>query len=90
MGASHILQLSYMLTEALFVGIIIVTLFSMRHKFGIALLYITLGTFQYLQAVLASFLYFEIFPGLFVSPGSAVLFNASLFAVLLILSLIHI
>ncbi len=84
MGASHILQLSYMLTEALFVGIIIVTLFSMRHKFGIALLYITLGTFQYLQAVLASFLYFEIFPGLFVSPGSAVLFNASLFAVLLI------
>jgi diguanylate cyclase (GGDEF)-like protein len=84
MGASHILKLSYMLTEALFVGIIIVTLFSMRHKFGIALLYITLGTFQYLQAVLASFLYFEIFPGLFVSPGSAVLFNASLFAVLLI------
>jgi diguanylate cyclase (GGDEF)-like protein len=56
----------------------------MRHKFGIALLYITLGTFQYLQTVLASFLYFEIFPGIFVSPGSAVLFNASLFAVLLI------
>ena len=84
MGSSHILQLAYMLTEALFVGMVIVILFSMRHKFGIALLYITLGTFQYLQTVLASFLYFEIFPGVFVSPGSAVLFNASLFAVLLI------
>lgn len=84
MGISHVLQLSYMLTEALFVGIVIVTLFSMRHKFGMALLYITLGTFQYLQTVLASFLYFEIFPGIFVSPGSAVLFNASLFAVLLL------
>lgn len=84
MGSSHMLQLFYMLTEALFVGIVIVTLFNMRHKFGIALLYITLGTFQYLQTVLASFLYFEIFPGVFVSPGSAVLFNASLFAVLLV------
>lgn len=84
MGYSHLLQLLYMLTEALFVGMVIVALFSMRHKFGIALLYITLGTFQYLQTVLASFLYFEIFPGIFVSPGSAVLFNASLFAVLLI------
>lgn len=73
-----------MLTEALFVGIVIVFLFGMRQKFGIALLYITLGTFQYLQTVLATFLYFEIFPGVFVSPGSAVLFNASLFAVLLI------
>lgn len=73
-----------MLTEALFVGMVIVYLFSIRHKFGIALLYITLGTFQYLQTVLATFLYFEIFPDVFVSPGSAVLFNASLFAVLLI------
>ncbi|WP_155866773.1 diguanylate cyclase [Colwellia sp. PAMC 21821] len=73
-----------MLTEALFVGMVIVFLFGMRQKFGIALLYITLGTFQYLQTVLATFLYFEIFPGVFVSPGSAVLFNASLFAVLLI------
>lgn len=84
MGMSHIMQLMYMLTEALFVGMVIVMMFSMRHKFGIAILYITLGTFQYLQTVLAAFLYFEIFPGVFVSPGSAVLFNASLFAVLLI------
>ncbi len=84
MAISHILQLALMLSEALFVGLVIVVLFRMRHKFGIAILYITLGTFQYLQAALASFLYFEIFPGIFVSPGSAVLFNASLFAVLLI------
>lgn len=73
-----------MFAEAVMAGLLVVVLFSLRHKFGLALLYIHIGTFQYLQTAIASFLYFEIYPGFSVSPGSAILFNASLFAILLI------
>ncbi len=77
-------QLLLFTAEALVVGLFILVLFQLRNKFGIATLYITLGVFQNMQANLASFLYFELLPGIFVSPGSAVLFTAGLFAILLV------
>ena len=44
----------------------------------------TLGSFQHLQTVLAASVYVEVYPGLVISPGSTVLFTATLFAVLLV------
>ncbi|GAA0854091.1 diguanylate cyclase [Aliiglaciecola litoralis] len=77
-------QLFFFLAEAAMVGLFIISLFQLRNKFGIATLYISLGVFQHMQTSLASFLYFELFPGVMVSPGSAVLFTAGLFAILLV------
>jgi diguanylate cyclase (GGDEF)-like protein len=50
----------------------------------LSLLYIALGVFQFLQTQLALSIYVEVFPGILISPGSAVLFTANLFAVLLV------
>jgi diguanylate cyclase (GGDEF)-like protein len=80
----YIYQLFFFAAEAMLVGLFIITLFQLRNKFGIATLYISLGVFQHMQTTLASFLYFELLPGFFVSPGSAVLFTAGLFAILLV------
>lgn len=80
----YIYQLFFFAAEALLVGLFIIALFQLRNKFGIATLYISLGVFQHMQTTLASFLYFELLPGFFVSPGSAVLFTAGLFAILLV------
>jgi len=51
---------------------------------GNILLFTSLGLFQFIQVFLASTLYFEISEYLLVSPGSSILFTATLFAVLLI------
>ncbi|GAA4278996.1 hypothetical protein GCM10022259_37210 [Aquimarina mytili] len=51
---------------------------------GLGLLFTSLGLFQFIQVFLASTLYFEISEYLVVSPGSSILFSATLFAVLLI------
>jgi diguanylate cyclase (GGDEF)-like protein len=80
----YLYQFFFFTAEALLVGLFIIALFQLRNKFGIATLYISLGVFQHMQSTLASFLYFELLPGLFVSPGSAVLFTAGLFAILLV------
>ncbi len=69
--------------EIVLVGAIILALFRLRHRFGLGLLYIFVGSNQYLQTVLASTLYIELGGGVALSPGSVVLFSATLFAVLL-------
>lgn len=51
---------------------------------GLSVLFTGLGVFQYIQVFLASTIYIEIYPEIFVSPGSSVLFVGSLFAVLLV------
>lgn len=51
---------------------------------GLSLLFTALGLFQYMQVFLASTIYIEISKGIFVSPGSSVLFTGSLFAVLIV------
>ena len=48
------------------------------------MLYITLGVFQYFQIFLSSTIYIDIYKGLYISPGSFVLFSAGLFTVLLV------
>lgn len=77
-------QILLLAAEALAVCGLLLIFFGLREKFGHSLLYITLGAFQHLQTLLAATLYIEIGPGIVVSPGSAVLFTATLFAVLLV------
>ena len=66
------------------VATIILVLFRLRFRFGLTPLFVTLGVFQPIQVLLASSIYSEILPGVVVSPGSIIMFSASLFAILLV------
>ncbi|NNF51713.1 MAG: GGDEF domain-containing protein [Gammaproteobacteria bacterium] len=70
--------------EALLVGLLMLTFFRLRYRFGLALLYVTLGGFQFSQTLLATTVSVEVLPGIFISPGSAILFSASIFTFLLV------
>lgn len=77
-------QLALFAVEAIAICGLLLFFFRLRHRFGYAPLYVTVGAFQYLQTLMAATLYVEIVPGIAVSPGSAILFTATLFAVLLV------
>ena len=70
--------------ESVVVSLLLLFLYRLRPFIGLSGLYIALGSFQFMQVLLALSIYVEILPGILVSPGSAVMFTASLFAVLLI------
>lgn len=63
---------------------VLLFLFRLRSVMGIGLLFAALGVFQYMQVFLANTLYYEVYPGIVISPGSSVLFSVNLFMVLLI------
>lgn len=70
--------------EAIIAALMVLVLFRLRHHFGLAPLYVTLGVFQPIQVLLASSIYVEIIPSVIVSPGSVVMFTASLVVILLV------
>ncbi|RXR19212.1 hypothetical protein EQG63_07130 [Flavobacterium amnicola] len=76
--------LSLLIFEIVIISGAILFLHKLRNHLGIGLLLIFLGTVQFYQTVLASSVYNEIFDGVVVSPGSAILFTSTLFSVLLI------
>jgi diguanylate cyclase (GGDEF)-like protein len=73
-----------MILQGVVIAVFLITLFRLRTFVGLSLLYIALGVFQFLQTQLALSIYVEVFPNILISPGSAVLFTANLFAVLLV------
>ena len=77
-------QIVLLIFQCVLVATLLLFLFRLRSIFGLGLLFTALGIFQYMQVFLAASLYIEVVPGIFVSPGSAVLFSGSLFAILLI------
>lgn len=77
-------QILLLLLQCVIVGGLLLFLFRLRSVFGLSLVYITLGVFQYLQVFLANAIFFEVAPGIYASPGSMVLFTASLFAILIV------
>ena len=77
-------QLGLFSSEAVITALLVLALFRIRSRFGLSPLYVTLGVFQPIQVILASSIYVELFPGIVVSPGSVIMFTASLFAVLLV------
>jgi len=66
------------------VACLILFLFRIRKSLGLGLLFACLGLFQFMQVFLSSTVYVAITKNFLVSPGSSVLFTASLFAILLI------
>ncbi len=84
MDTINFYQISIFLFQGLVIASVILLLFRLRTTMGLGLLFTSLGLFQFIQVFLASTLYFEISKTLTVSPGSSVLFTATLFVVLLI------
>ncbi len=84
MDAGHIVQLCIIGLESALIALVLLGAHALRRWFGLALLLMLVGSFQFLQSTLALAVYVEIAPGVIVSPGSAVLFSANLFAVLLV------
>lgn len=77
-------QVGIFFLQGTLVAFLILLLFRMRKALGIGLLFACLGLFQFMQVFLSSTVYVAITPGFLVSPGSTVLFTATLFAILLI------
>ena len=78
------LQILLLLLQCTIIAVLLLFLFRLRSIFGLSLLVITLGVFQFIQVFLTSTLSIEIYSGYQVSPGSMVLFTGSLFAILLV------
>lgn len=77
-------QLALLIGDAALVGGLVLLLFWLRRFIGLNSMFVAIGAIQYLQVVLAASVYVEILPDIWVSPGSAALFPATIFAVLLI------
>ena len=77
-------QLVILFAEAVLTGSSVLLLFWLRRFFGLTPLLVAVGALQYLQILLAATVYVELLPGEWVSPGSVVLFPATVFAVLLV------
>ncbi len=84
MDTINIYQILGFLFQGFVIASLILLLFRLRTILGLGLLFTSLGLFQFIQVFLASTLYFEVSEYLVVSPGSSILFSATLFAVLLI------
>ncbi len=84
MTSESAFQIGLLLFETVTVGSLVLLFYRLRTRFGLAPLCVTLGAFQHLQTVLAAALYVEVIPGIFISPGSSVLFTATLIAALLV------
>lgn len=77
-------QLCFLSLEVIIVSVLLLSLFRLRTRLGLSPLYVTIGVFQPIQVFLASSVYVELLPGILVSPGSVILFSASLFVVLIV------
>ena len=77
------MQIALLVTEAGLAGGLVLFLFWLRPRIGLAPLYLVVGAFQYLQLVLAMAVQVDVAPGLTVSPGAVVYFPLTIVVVLL-------
>lgn len=77
-------QIAILFLQSTLIAFVILLLFRLRKKLGIGILFACLGLFQFMQVFLSSTVYVPITNGFLVSPGSSVLFTATLFALLII------
>ncbi|MBW1296135.1 sensor histidine kinase [Aquimarina litoralis] len=82
MEAINFYQISVFLLQGLVVSSLVLALFHFRKVTGNGLLFTALGMFQFIQVFTATTMYFEVYDGITVSPGSSVLFSVTLFTVL--------
>ncbi len=78
--SAHLLLL---LAEATLTACIVLSLFGLRRRLGLAPVYLVVGAFQYLQIVLATSVRLSPWPGVAIDPASVVLFPITTFVVLL-------
>ena len=72
------------LAEFLFVALLILLFYRLKPWLGLVPLFVLIGSNQYFQTVLATSFQINLFGEYSVSPGSIILFSASLFTILLI------
>lgn len=77
-------QLGLVCLEVVLVASLLLTLFRLRGRFGLAPIHTTLGVISQMSSLLSASVYVRITPDLVLSPGSTVLFPAVLFVVLFV------
>ncbi|NNF67827.1 MAG: hypothetical protein HKM98_10000 [Gammaproteobacteria bacterium] len=77
-------SVAHILVEILFVGGVGLTLFRFRRQLSLGPLYVFVGTLQFLSMLVTSTVFVSVSPQLAISPGSSVLFSASIFTILLV------
>ncbi|HVR30613.1 MAG TPA: GGDEF domain-containing protein [Thermoanaerobaculia bacterium] len=77
-------QIGLMALQGTVVAALLGLLYRARSRMGLLPLVVAVGALQYLHVVLLRSVYVEIAPGVEISPGSAILFTATLFAILLV------
>lgn len=73
-----------LIVQCILVAGIFLSLFRLSQLIGDGLLFAAIGVCQFMQVFLFNTISYELFPGLLISPGSAVLFSANLFLALAI------
>lgn len=76
-------QLAVLTAETILLSLVFLLVFRLRKSLGKGIVYAVLGMIEYVQIYLSSTIYFEIAPGILVSPGSAVVFTGVMYAVLM-------
>jgi hypothetical protein len=76
------LQIGFLTAECIVGAAFVLSLIRLREPLGLGPLFVVLGSWQFLQTLLAISFYVPIGGGLSVSPGSTSLFAGNLFAVL--------
>lgn len=79
----EILHIIVITGETILLALIILLVFRLRRTLGRGLVYAVLTMMGYIQIFLSSSVYHEVLPGIIVSPGSIVMFNGMMFAVLM-------
>ena len=77
-------QLAFLFFQCIIVATFLMLLFRLRYKFGLSLIFVTIGVFQYMQVAFTEEALIQLSNGVSYMPGTAVLFPATLFVVLLI------
>ncbi len=77
------MQIALLIAEAGLAGGLVLFLFWLRPRIGLAPLYLVVGAFQYLQLVLATAVLVDLAPDLTVSPAAVVYFPLTIVVVLL-------
>ncbi len=72
------------LSEVILIGFLILFLYKLKPRFGLAPLYIYLGSNRYFQTILSNSIQINFLHEYTISPGAAIIFSSTLFAVLLI------
>jgi diguanylate cyclase (GGDEF)-like protein len=78
------MNLVLLLAEAVLYFAVMSAIFRLRGRFGIGVFFCVLGTMHFLETYLAAIFYVQLPLGIFISPGSIVLFSGKLLMLLLV------